>query len=43
MQERDNALIRDELLHGAASDAFVYSFDIKGKNVTGVSVVDPWI
>ena len=39
MQERDNALIRDELLHGAASNAFVYSFDIKGKNVTGVSVV----
>ena len=39
MQERDNALIRDELMHGAASKAFVYSFDIKGKNVTGISVV----
>ena len=39
MQERDNALIRDELLHGSASDAFVYSFEIKGKLVTGVSVV----
>jgi len=39
MQERDNALIRDELLHGAASNAFVYNFDIKGKAVTGVSVV----
>lgn len=39
MQERDNALIRDELLHGAASNAFVYNFDIKGKPVSGVSVV----
>lgn len=39
MQERDNALIRDELLHGVASNAFVYSFDIKGSRVTGVSVV----
>lgn len=39
MQERDTALIRDELLHGTASDAFVYSFSIKGKTVTGISVV----
>ncbi len=39
MQERDNALIRDELMHGAASKAFVYDFSIKGTRVTGVSVV----
>ena len=39
MQERDNALIRDELMHGVASKAFVYSFNIGGKPVTGVSVV----
>ncbi len=39
MQERDNELIRSELLHGAASKAFVYSFTIKGKTVAGVSVI----
>lgn len=39
MQERDNALIRDELMHGASSKAFVYDFSIKGTRVTGVSVV----
>lgn len=39
MQERDNALIRDEIMHGAASKAFVYSFQIKGSTVTGISVV----
>lgn len=39
MQERDNALIRDEIMHGAASKAFVYSFSIKGSTVTGISVV----
>lgn len=39
MQERDNALIRDEVMHGIASKAFVYEFDIKGSKVTGVSVV----
>lgn len=39
MQERDNALIRDEVMHGQASKAFVYSFDMQGKTVTGVSVV----
>jgi hypothetical protein len=39
MQERDNALIRDEITHGVASKAFVYEFEIKGKKVTGVSVV----
>lgn len=39
MQERDNSLIRDELLHGAASNAYVYSFNLKGSQVTGISVV----
>ena len=39
MQERDNALIRDEIMHGVASKAFVYSFAIKGSTVTGISVV----
>lgn len=39
MQERDNQLIRDQVLHGYASKDFVYSFNIQGKTVTGVSVV----
>lgn len=39
MQERDNQLIRDNLLHGAANKEFVYQFSIKGTNVTGISVV----
>lgn len=39
MQERDNALIRDEIMHGYASKAFVYQFNIKGTAVTGISVV----
>jgi hypothetical protein len=39
MQERDNALIRDELMHGNASRAFVYEFDLKGSKVRGISVV----
>ena len=39
MQERDNDLIRSELMHGTANKAFVYSFDIKGTKVNGISVV----
>lgn len=39
MQERDNALIRDELMHGAGSKSFVYEFEIKGSKVHGISVV----
>lgn len=39
MNERDNALIADEVLHGAGSSTFVYSFEIKGTPVFGVSVV----
>lgn len=39
MDERDNALVSDEMLHGTGSSAFVYDFDIKGTKVSGVSVV----
>lgn len=39
MQERDSALVRDEVMHGVASRAFVYDFSIKGTRVTGVSVI----
>ena len=30
MEERDNALIADEILHGPGSSTFVYNFEIKG-------------
>lgn len=39
MDERDNQLIADEILHGAGSDSFVYQFDVSGKQVSGISVV----
>lgn len=39
MDRRDNTLIADEVLNGAGSNKFVYSFDIQGKNVSGVSVI----
>lgn len=39
MQERDNQLIRDEIMHGFASRAFIYSFEISGKRVNGISVI----
>lgn len=39
MNERDNSLIRDQVLHGYTSRDFIYSFDIKGTKVTGISVV----
>ena len=39
MQERDNELIADQLLHGASRKDFIYSFSISGKLVTGISVV----
>ncbi len=39
MQQRDDQLIRDSILHGYSGKEYVYSFDIKGKSVTGVSVV----
>lgn len=39
MDQRDNKLIEDELIHGTGSSAFVYSFNQDGKTVTGISVV----
>jgi hypothetical protein len=39
INERDNQLISDEVLHGALSNKFVYEFEIQGKQVAGVSVV----
>lgn len=39
MERRDDALIEEEILHGHLSSAFVYSFDIQGQTVSGVSVV----
>jgi hypothetical protein len=40
MEERDDALIADEILNGPGSSSFVYSFDIKpGQTVTGISVI----
>ena len=39
MDRRDNQLIEDEILHGSGSASFVYNFKIKGKDVSGVSVV----
>jgi len=39
MQQRDDQLIKDELLRGDTSKAFVYRFPIQGNEVTGVSVI----
>lgn len=39
MQERDDQLIRDSVLHGYSGKEYVYQFNISGTNVTGVSVV----
>lgn len=39
MSDVDDALIRDDVLHGQMSNAFVYSFEVAGKRVTGISVV----
>jgi hypothetical protein len=39
MDQRDNELVADEVLHGAGSDTFVYHFTINGTDVAGVSVV----
>jgi hypothetical protein len=39
IDERDNSLIQDEILNGAQSAAFVYSFEISGQRVSGISVV----
>jgi len=39
MEERDSQLIADEILNGAGSSTFVYSFAINGNPVAGISVV----
>lgn len=39
MERRDDALISDEILHGGASQKYVYSFRIGRTTVTGISVV----
>lgn len=39
MQERDNRLIVDNLLHGPQSGEFVYAFKVTNKLVVGTSVV----
>lgn len=39
MEERDNTLIAQEILHGSGSSKFVYAFEIQGKQVAGISVV----
>lgn len=38
MDQRDEALIADEVLHGPKSGVFVYNFNISGKDVAGISV-----
>jgi hypothetical protein len=39
MNARDNTLIENELILGSGSSAFVYSFQMDGKTVAGVSVI----
>lgn len=39
MQQRDDQLIRDSILHGYAGKEYVYKFRIAGQEVTGVSVI----
>lgn len=39
MDRRDDNLISQEIINGASSGKFVYSFTISGKQVSGVSVV----
>jgi hypothetical protein len=39
MQERDEQLIHDQIVHGLTSNEFVYDFPMDGSTVTGVSVV----
>lgn len=39
MQQRDDSLIRDQVLHGYTGKEYVYEFKIGGTKVTGVSVV----
>lgn len=39
MQERDDQLIRDSILHGYTGKEYVYKFSIGNNEVTGVSVI----
>jgi hypothetical protein len=39
MDQRDNEMIRQELLFGAGSSKYVYRFPISNKEVTGISVI----
>jgi hypothetical protein len=39
MDQRDDQLVADEILHGAASEAFIYHFRVQGTDVSGVSVI----
>jgi hypothetical protein len=39
MNERDDELIRQEVLNGAGSSKYVYSFKLAGSQVTGISVI----
>ena len=39
IEQRDNALISDEILNGSGSNKFVYSFSVSGKEVAGISVI----
>lgn len=39
MEQRDDALIAQEVINGVGSSKFVYNFDIGGKQVSGISVV----
>lgn len=39
MQQRDNALIEQEIINGAGSSKFIYNFSIAGTNVSGISAV----
>ena len=39
MDQRDNALIREEIINGVGSSKFVYQFSLGGKMTTGISVI----
>lgn len=38
IEERDEQLIADEIIHGSKSSVFVYEFEIKGRKIRGISV-----
>lgn len=39
MDQRDNTLIEEEILHGAGSSKYVYQFSLGGTQVSGISVI----